>query len=182
ALDFVTSLTNLAKEVSLVAVTASAPASPVLSGDAGFSVSIDSATPVPVTLLQTATAGNANIDDLVNDLNAALVTALGAGVLEARRTGDRLRLVALNNAVNTVKLSALTGTAASGLHFAEGQQSSLIPDFANLQEFAQKLADKLGLPGPESLGLNYDPATNRLTFALTLTPNFSRPIPLGLQE
>lgn len=64
-----------------------------LTADAHFQVSLDGAAAVNVTLAKSATEGNASLDDLVADLNSALLDAGLAAALVAEREPDSSRIV-----------------------------------------------------------------------------------------
>ena len=97
-LDDTTTLDSLGVELldtqTVTAVDKPDPATGRLSGDANFSISLDGAAAVDVTVLLSDTKDNADRADLVADINTAIATALLDGEIEAvADPGDPDRIV-----------------------------------------------------------------------------------------
>ena len=147
-----------------------------------FSVSVNGATVVPVTVSASATDDNTSLAHLVSDINDALATAGLGSQVQAGLVLNRLRLTAIDPAVTSFQLSiAANNPTITQLHFADGQQSTLAPDFDTIDSFINKVAEKLGV-NPATLNPNYDAQTNLLTFGLNFGFDFSRPIALDFSK
>jgi Ca2+-binding RTX toxin-like protein len=119
--------------------TADAPASGVLSGDAAFALVVGAAAPVDVLLRADATDGrngtpaNANLDDLVRDLQDALTAAGLAALVRAGRAGNRITLTTVPGAAPPT-LTVFTGRFGvfadpqGGLHFTDGGGAYTLED------------------------------------------------------
>lgn len=94
---------DLGRFSASVVAPIAAPANGQLSADAHFSVSAGGGLPVNVTLPQSATTGNASLDDLVIDINVAIAaTTLGGDVVAARDLNDNTRLTLTTTHVGPV--------------------------------------------------------------------------------
>ena len=96
---------NLSDPSAVMVATTAAPANGKISADAEFLLKLGLGTPVAVTLPQSATSTNANRNDLVADLTAALATAgLSGSVVAALDGNNRLTLKTTTSALGIAAL------------------------------------------------------------------------------
>ncbi|MCA9266129.1 MAG: hypothetical protein KDA60_19855, partial [Planctomycetales bacterium] len=139
------------------------PSNGKLSSDVAFDLTIDDTTTISISVLAADTAQNTSLDDLVNVVNAALITALAstpyAGDIIVSKDGDQLTIEATNDDVSSLLIQD-----GEPLGFAPDQQSKT-PNFDSAQDILGRLA--------ETVGADYDPTTKTITFDL----DFSRSLP-----
>src|SRR5262249_31307517 len=102
-----------------------APANGRLNANATFSLAVNGAAPMPVTVTFAATPTNTSRADLVSDLQAALDAALGGGSVVVKLFGNRLALETVRSGSDaSLAISGANDTSASELGFASGQANS----------------------------------------------------------
>jgi hypothetical protein len=162
--------------------SADAPVNGQLSGDAIFTVSLDGATAISVTVAQSATTSNANIDDLVKSINNALPSSLNR-FIQAGHSGNRIKLTATDASVMsfTVQVSDPANAAVRDLGFGQFQNSQPVFKFDTIQALQPLLASIMGITSGQ-VNPQYDPATHSLSFAVNLQnasfANFSQTVPI----
>ena len=116
--------------------SADAPADGRLSGDACFALSVDGDMPVPVVVPHSANSGageavtedNSSIDDLIDDLNAALEIAGLADQVIAQRLDNRVALARRTSEPGeqtTLVINQVNAVTADELHFTEEQAGTV---------------------------------------------------------
>ena len=125
----------------ILALTGSAAVPPKgrLSGEAQFTLSLDGATGVTVTVPSELglpeSSQNMSIADLVADVNAALVSGGFTDKVEARASGNMVSLVRLGptTATSSLVVTSVNTAARDDLHFTAGQTAlKQNPDTASL--------------------------------------------------
>ncbi len=149
-------ITSLADTFRAVAVK-NLPTNGQLNGDASFTLSLNDSTEITVLLASQQTLNNSSIDDLVSDVQAAVLVALNstqfAAAVEARRKGDRLTLRSLDSRVTSLRI-----VGGEELGFS-ARQDATSPAFDSVQEFLTELASVVGgqyLPAGKVLKFGFD--------------------------
>ena len=113
------------RAVAVLVAPSSAPANGRLTSDAHFTLRANQGPSVNVTLAAAATSTNVGIDDLVDDLNAALAIAGLGGEVVAGRDADRLKFTVTASAGTDEALvqlnAAALDAAVTQLGFVNGQ-------------------------------------------------------------
>ncbi|MEX2187724.1 MAG: hypothetical protein WD875_13050, partial [Pirellulales bacterium] len=132
-----------------------------LPQDVSLSLSVNDTIDLNFTVLASQTADNTDLDDLVQDVRAALAFgSQAAGLPNALDVG--VRQGALTIFAKTDEIEGLAVSAGDALiGFAKDQLADAI-GYRSIDEFFEILAQRL--PGP--LNPAYDPATNILSFTL----------------
>ncbi|RLC09329.1 MAG: hypothetical protein DRH43_08470, partial [Deltaproteobacteria bacterium] len=119
---------------AVLIATGDAPADGRLSGDARFTLSVNGADPVSVVVKADATNGNdgtpanENIDDLVADLNTAIISADLNSLVRAGRIGNKLKFSTIQGgpkASLALDFDTAETTTPEQLKFA-GNQSAVV--------------------------------------------------------
>src|SRR6185503_15394040 len=115
-----------------------APANGRLSTSATFSLAVNGAVAVPVTVTFASTQTNNTRAQLVSDVQAALDAALGAGLIQAKLFGNRLVL-------ETVASSASASLAVSGADTVSGVELGLANGQSNTGSALNRSTNYQGL-------------------------------------
>ncbi len=139
---------------TVLTATGDAPSNGQLSGTATFRVSLDGAAPVTVTVPKDI--GNASIDDLVTDINAALALTLLRYTLTAGRVGNRLTLTSATGTGLLVEATA-GNPAATQLQLAGvgvvAQWNDAVSLTSGSQLRLESLIASASITGAASLGI-----------------------------
>ena len=150
-----------------------------LASDATFSLAINGSTPVLVTVPAGYTLGNQTVEDLVANINAALNASGLSSQITASASGDEIALAAASPSVTQFQIQIANpsdNTADTQLGFAAGQTSESVFQFSTIQSLANLLTKLTGM----TVTPQFDPTTNRLSFALDFTDaGFSQTLPLN---
>ncbi len=156
-----------------------APENGELSSDATFSIAINGGAPVLVTVPAANTQANQTLEALVANINSALAGAGLSSQIAASASGDEIALVAANPSITQFQIQIANpndNTADTQLGFAPGQTSQSVFQFSTIQSLANLLTKLTGM----SVTPQFDPTTNRLSFALDFTDaGFAQTLPLN---
>ncbi|MEX0939137.1 MAG: hypothetical protein WDZ59_14850 [Pirellulales bacterium] len=132
-----------------------------LTEDVSLSLSVNDSIDLNFTLLASQTQDNTDLEDLADDVRAALAFSLqNAGLPNALDVGIRQGALTIFAKTDEIKgLAVSTGNSLVG--FAKDQIADAL-GYRSLDEFFDLLAQRL--PGP--LNPSYDAATNLLTFTV----------------
>lgn len=142
-----------------------------LGANADFTVSIGGKAPVQVVVSKASTAGNSTLQDLVDDLNAALGSAGLGSQVKALLDGRQITLSLLSG--SGLAIGGDPGSAAfTELGFAKDSGGVELPKFPSLQKMLAELEELLDPDGDGPLRFDVEPALDVVGKALTFKVAF----------
>src|SRR5207253_7440718 len=151
-----------------------------LSGDAHFSLKLGDTSATPVVVMQSDTANNHSIDDLVGEINTAIGKAAGTALASVRAAVVNGKIVFTTNSASSGKalqISVSAGDpAATQLGFTDGQSAQgrsagLFIENASVNGEVNVKADDIQAAarlGPVSVHIGQGTAQGKATAALEL--------------
>ena len=169
-------------EVQLVAVSPPAGNGP-FNDVTTFELTISDSLTVPVTIASDVTQDNSSLEDLANDLSAAIANALDdtefAGSVVATVSGEQLALRSTKTGITGLRVQDVEESTLPGLSrlgFTDGQAVEQLR-FQTLQDLEEMINEALGLP-PGGFALHYDEENGVISAAI----DFSRESLLGSEQ
>ena len=157
------------------------PSDGQLSGDATFSLTIDNAAPVKVTVTQASTKSDSSLSDLVSAVNAALSAAglsniragLKSSIVDGKGQTTLMLYAVQPTLFNTITLNTSpTDPAATELGFSNGQVGDNQPTLS-FSGVAENPIQLLTLTtSPPASGLVLDPLVTQFGFSPTQSDGF----------
>ncbi len=151
-----------------------------LGNDASFSIQLNDAAPIAVTILQTNQFFQESLNSFVN---RSLPVGLAGKIVATQATtlgGQRLAFKAIDPAVTrfTILISDRTNSATADMGFEPSQFSTPEFKFDSVQSFATAIAVKMGLSAAQ-VDPKYDVATHSLSLEIRLlNSTYSQTVPL----
>ncbi len=144
-----------------------------LTGDAVFALSIDSATPVQVTVTKASTNANTSLSDLVADINVALASKGFGGKVQALLKGPQIAMKLAAGASLKITGDA-SNPAFTEIGFPHDSSGVSLPKLPTLQSLLSELNRILDPPGPATFNINPQADLANKTFSIAM--GFSYPV------